>query len=324
MMYAHMNDPPPSLSGQRPDLPPQVDAVIARALAKSADDRFATAGEFFADLRDAIHAEAAPVAAAVQPSVARPAVPAAAEETAAPEAAPEAPPLVDVFAIDVQGARFGLGRTATGYAIWDTGAGGAPVRAYPLSDESWTVAWAEFQRLESSPDPTGEAAVGAPAVEQPRDSAPGEPLIMGVVFLDYRGQRYALGRTDDSYAIWDLQAGGYPVQAFALHDQGWQAAWARYQELEASPGAATDGVPAAIEAEAAPEAVAEPEPRPLEGAVALDYQGSGYALGRTSDAYAIWDVAAGGSPVQVFGQDGDGWNSAWEAFQQLEARLAQR
>jgi serine/threonine-protein kinase len=320
MMYAHMNDPPPSLSAKRPDLPPQVDAVIARAMAKDAAERTPTAGTFFTELREALQAEVAEAAGPAEAG-AQPAVPDVAEDAAAPDAAPEAPPLVDVFAIDAQGERFGLGRTATGYAIWDTRAGGGPVRVFPLTDESWGLAWATFQELEMSSDPTGEAAVGAPTAEPYSESATGEPLIMGVVFLDYRGQRYALGRTADSYAIWDIQAGGFPVQTFGLYGQGWQEAWARYQELEAS--ASPEGAPAATEAEVPAEAE-EAQAQPLAGALALDYQGSSYALGRTSDAYAIWDVGAGGSAVQVFALDGAGWNQAWQAFQDLEARAAQR
>ncbi len=326
-MYAHMNDPPPSLSAKRPDLPPQVDEVIARAMAKNLTDRYATAGQFFSDLGDALAAEGAVATApsrgqtGVQPGAAG-AAPASPEEVAAaPDAAPMAPPLVDVFAIDFQGARFGIGRTATGYAIWDLHAGGSPVRVFPLSAEAWEAAWATYQELEASPDPTAEAAVGVPEPrpEEMSTSTPGEPLLMGVVFLDYRGQKYALGRTADSYGIWDLQAGGYPVQTFPLYDQGWLEGWGRYQELEASPAASPEGVPAATDAEVPAEAAGEPQPQQLVGAVALDYQGGGYALGRTSDAYAIWDVTSGGNPVRVFAQDGGGWQEAWQAFQDLES-----
>jgi serine/threonine-protein kinase len=329
MMYAHMHDPPPVLSVKRPDLPPQVDAVMTRAMAKELADRYPTAGEFFGDLRAALEAEGAVAVAAPQaapweqPSAAAPPISPEAV-AAAPDAAPVAPPLIDVFAIDVQGTRFGLGRTATGYAIWDLHTGGTPVRVYPLTDQSWQLAWSEYYELEASPDPSGEAAIGAPT-EEPRPEAmstsgPGEPLLMGVVFLDYRGQKYALGRTADSYAIWDLQAGGYPIQAFSLQGPGWEQAWARYQELEASPVAAPEGAPAASEGEAQ----AAQGPQELVGALAIDYRGEGYALGRSSDAYAIWDAAAGGYPVQVFALDGNGWNAAWQAYQDLESRLGQR
>ena len=331
MMYAHMHDDPPLMSAKRPDLPPEVDAVLTSALAKDPQSRFPSAGEFFAALRDALEGERAeaPKAAApvAQPAVAQSAIgpPISPEEVAAaPDAAPVAPPLVDVFAIDVQGTRFGLGRTATGYAIWDLHRGGSPVRAYPLSEEAWNEAWAAYHELEASPDPSGEAEIGAPTAESRPEamtaSGPREPLLMGVVFLDYRGQKYALGRTADSYGIWDLQAGGFPVQTFALHGPGWEQGWAMYQELEASPAAAPAGAPAASEEEAQ---VEQPAPD-LVGALSVDYRGEGYALGRSSDAYAIWDVAAGGYPVQVFVLDPTGWNAAWQAFQDLEANFERR
>ncbi len=45
-MYAHINEPVPSLAGSRPDLPPAIDAVLARALAKAPAQRFETAVAF--------------------------------------------------------------------------------------------------------------------------------------------------------------------------------------------------------------------------------------------------------------------------------------
>jgi serine/threonine protein kinase len=45
-IFAQLSAPAPSLLSQRPDLPPAVDKVIARALAKSTDDRYLTCGEF--------------------------------------------------------------------------------------------------------------------------------------------------------------------------------------------------------------------------------------------------------------------------------------
>jgi len=54
LMWAHVHElaPPPSLL--RPDLPPTVDEVIARALAKNPDDRYADCREFVAAARDAL------------------------------------------------------------------------------------------------------------------------------------------------------------------------------------------------------------------------------------------------------------------------------
>jgi serine/threonine protein kinase len=46
----HINEPPPSVRAQRPDVPPRVDAAIQRALAKDPSDRFATMAEFGREL----------------------------------------------------------------------------------------------------------------------------------------------------------------------------------------------------------------------------------------------------------------------------------
>ncbi|MEU9607074.1 serine/threonine-protein kinase [Streptomyces sp. NPDC048057] len=53
LLWAHQFDPPPPLTARRPDLPHAVDAVVARALAKSPDDRYDTCGRFVAALRAA-------------------------------------------------------------------------------------------------------------------------------------------------------------------------------------------------------------------------------------------------------------------------------
>ncbi|MEA2167152.1 MAG: hypothetical protein QOF76_452 [Solirubrobacteraceae bacterium] len=45
VLYAHLHDPPPKLSERRKGLPPGLDAVIAKALDKSPDRRFATCEE---------------------------------------------------------------------------------------------------------------------------------------------------------------------------------------------------------------------------------------------------------------------------------------
>ena len=60
VMWAHVSTPPPSLSGQRPDLPPAIDAVLARAMAKSPADRFPTCIAFALALRQALGADASP------------------------------------------------------------------------------------------------------------------------------------------------------------------------------------------------------------------------------------------------------------------------
>ncbi len=54
VLFAHLNSPPPRVSEYRDGIPPAVDAVISRALAKSPAARFASAGEFARALMAAI------------------------------------------------------------------------------------------------------------------------------------------------------------------------------------------------------------------------------------------------------------------------------
>jgi serine/threonine protein kinase len=62
VLYAHMSDPPPRISERRPDLPPALDDVIAKGMAKDPDDRPGSATELMQDA-----ARAAPAAAAAAP-----------------------------------------------------------------------------------------------------------------------------------------------------------------------------------------------------------------------------------------------------------------
>jgi serine/threonine-protein kinase len=53
-LWAHVHEPPPSLTASRPDLPTAADRVLARALAKDPEDRYATCGAFIDALRAAL------------------------------------------------------------------------------------------------------------------------------------------------------------------------------------------------------------------------------------------------------------------------------
>lgn len=57
LLWAHQFDPPPALTGVRPDLPAGVDEVLAKALAKSPDDRYDSCLQFVAALRAAARGE---------------------------------------------------------------------------------------------------------------------------------------------------------------------------------------------------------------------------------------------------------------------------
>ncbi len=57
VLYAHLYGPPPRLTAARRDLPPAVDQVLARALAKEPEDRYDSCGAFADALREALGVE---------------------------------------------------------------------------------------------------------------------------------------------------------------------------------------------------------------------------------------------------------------------------
>ena len=61
LLFAHLQNPPPSLTQQRPELPAGIDAVIARAMAKEPDQRYASCGEL-AEAAHGVLVGAAPAA----------------------------------------------------------------------------------------------------------------------------------------------------------------------------------------------------------------------------------------------------------------------
>ena len=54
VMYAHLNEAPPAPSAVREDLPPALDDVVAKAMAKTPDTRFQSCAEFVEALRTAV------------------------------------------------------------------------------------------------------------------------------------------------------------------------------------------------------------------------------------------------------------------------------
>jgi len=66
-----VHDDPPHLAILRPDLPASLDAVLGMALAKSAEDRYATAADMADDLEDVLAGRSASHALLAGPSVAR-------------------------------------------------------------------------------------------------------------------------------------------------------------------------------------------------------------------------------------------------------------
>jgi len=64
LMWAHVNDGPPSVTAVRADLPSGIDRILARALAKDPDDRYPTGEALTADLRALAADPETPLAAA--------------------------------------------------------------------------------------------------------------------------------------------------------------------------------------------------------------------------------------------------------------------
>jgi hypothetical protein len=58
VVFAHLREPPPSLSGRAPGLPTGMDAVVARAMAKSRDDRWPTCSALVAAMQAEVRSTA--------------------------------------------------------------------------------------------------------------------------------------------------------------------------------------------------------------------------------------------------------------------------
>jgi hypothetical protein len=83
--------------------------------------------------------------------------------------------------IERRGHRYVLGRIPDGYAIWDAGLRGRPIRTYPSTEQGMTEAWDAFRRLEG----------GAPVYQGQSWTNPqalwvrGQPIILGPMRLGH-------------------------------------------------------------------------------------------------------------------------------------------
>jgi len=84
-MWAHMSEPPPALASVAPDLPPALNEVVSRAIAKQPGDRYPSAGDFARAAQAAVRGAA--VATPERSVATGPAAPSGGETVVGPAAA---------------------------------------------------------------------------------------------------------------------------------------------------------------------------------------------------------------------------------------------
>lgn len=177
VLYKIVSEPTPPPSTHVPELPPELDAIVARALAKEPADRYQTAAEMANDLTElraivgtlsgarqassSISLNARLAAAVPGPAAARPAS-GAAPAVGAGAGAPPAPAGAGRGALALTGI---LGVVAVGVGVWAFALRGDDAGAAPPAAPAPTIA----QAPAASPEP------GAP--ERPPVAAPSAPPV---------------------------------------------------------------------------------------------------------------------------------------------------
>ncbi len=166
MAFKHVTEPPPMVCSVRPDLPPALDAVLAKAMAKDRGQRYGTAAELLAALRAVLAAPAVP--RPVADPTARPVPPTVLVEprTAAPSPVPPIQPPASGFPL-LPVALLGLALlaiAAVGVFIFTAISLYGPRAATPMPQATSTVAVVVPTGVASSlPAPTAaQAATAAP------------------------------------------------------------------------------------------------------------------------------------------------------------------
>jgi len=169
VLFAHLSEPPPSLSSRRPGLPDAADRVLARALAKTPEERYGSCSEFADALREALgltpYNSHGPASASDHPQ-------------------PETTSRSGFPASAAAGIGIGMGRAAiptdlAAAATNDSKPGGGPAdeaipaAAAPARAGSWSAGQpgkgGESGRLTGTRGPTGEA--GQPLAAEPASMA---------------------------------------------------------------------------------------------------------------------------------------------------------
>jgi len=182
VMYAHLSDPPPPVTSRRAGLPPGIDPVLARALAKAPASRYSSCQEFAEALLRAlgtapprIHPSAPDEPAGHEPAPDYPPAQAAsvsdrpvrsappdgdgaAAATAAlrPQARPPAPPRLELSATVVDFGRLSHHATSPERRIRLGNAGGGTLNARAATEASWLRLRQEGEELVLAVDTTAE------------------------------------------------------------------------------------------------------------------------------------------------------------------------
>ena len=155
VMWAQLSAPPPPLTSMRRDLPPAVDQVMARGLAKPPEDRYPSCRAFAAALQEACGVSAGELAAPAR---------------AAQELVPPPPGGPDLAATDPGGSRLAASdQAAAPIAARGQTTPASPAVGFPAPPRPAEPTSADLPGLASS------AGAGAPGLARPAGADPSRP-----------------------------------------------------------------------------------------------------------------------------------------------------
>ena len=159
VMWAQLSAAPPPLTSMRRDLPPAVDQVMARGLAKPPEDRYPSCRAFAAALQEACGVSAGELAAPAR---------------AAQELVPPPPGGPDLAATDPGGSRLAASdQAAAPIAARGQTTPASPAVGFPAPPRPAEPTSADLPRLASS------ASAGAPGLARPAGADPSRPASWG-------------------------------------------------------------------------------------------------------------------------------------------------